>query len=57
MNRILATFSFVVFAAACSKPAAAPPAPGPQGGNRFNITVDGSGYHPSTVNVIRRSWP
>jgi plastocyanin domain-containing protein len=51
MNRMLATVSFVALAA-CSKPAPAPsPTPGPQSGNRFNITVDGQGYHPSTVNV------
>jgi plastocyanin domain-containing protein len=53
MNRILAIVSFVALGIACSKPAAstATPTPGPAGANRFNVTVDGSGYHPSTVNV------
>ncbi len=41
---------FVVVASACSRPPVAPP-PGPQGAGRFNVTVDGSGYHPSTVSV------
>ncbi len=27
------------------------PTPGPQAGNRFNVTVDGQGYHPATVSV------
>jgi plastocyanin domain-containing protein len=51
MKSLVAAVSFVSLISACSKPAAAPPAPGPASGNRFNIPVDGSGYHPSTVNV------
>ena len=45
------SLSALLALAACSKPAAAPPAPGPQSANRFNVTVDGEGYHPSTVSV------
>ena len=45
------SLSALLALAACSKPAAAPPATGPQGANRFNVTVDADGYHPSTVSV------
>jgi plastocyanin domain-containing protein len=53
MIRSIASVSFAALFAltACSKPAAAPPAPGPQAANRFNVMVDADGYHPSTVSV------
>lgn len=52
MIRSFRTVSFIAALAVvgCNKPhAAATPAPGTQGANRFNVTVDADGYHPSTV--------